>query len=160
MSFQITYLLLITFSEPPAASRLSTDNQRKSTRSSMRQEIGSNTGLWAGASNAATRLQQVCLLLVSVPLVTDCLRGKRSHKYFSTWEARWEETWWKALKKRSPRWQIKLVWGNVKAPSAAGLNQSGLLPIKIKVLQRYVKLKIWVLRILFYFVFMALFLPG
>lgn len=53
--------------------------------------------LWAIASYTATRLQQVCLLLISILLVTGSPREERVHKYFSTWEARWEEMRWEAL---------------------------------------------------------------
>lgn len=42
MCLQITYLLLITFPELAAGPRQSTDNQRKSTRSSIKQEVRGN----------------------------------------------------------------------------------------------------------------------
>lgn len=109
MRRQMTYLLLITFSQLAAAPRRSTDSQRKSARIPIRQEIGSNTPSKLVLHTLLLNCSESVYSSFSSCKWQTAKGGKRTHKYFSTWEARWEEMRWEPVAK-DYFWQIKLVW--------------------------------------------------
>lgn len=99
ISRQMTYLLLITFSRLAAAPRWSTDSRRKSTRIPIRREIGSNTPPKLVLHTLLPDCSESVYSSFSACKWQTAEGGKRTHKYFSTWEARWEEMRWEPVAK-------------------------------------------------------------